>query len=194
MDSREKKSVVDSVPWPHLHKGFKDSWTLCSSLCSLKWLKPRRSHVISSIPLRLWQLYTDLAVGLINWRIFFLNVRKRSELGRLGSNLFHSEIVDGKKEFLKKIYLDLKIGRLCIFLVAYGARLLRMLVFKYFIERGSFLYQRRSLRDSKPNSWYNFSFNVPLIALVIVRHALYWTDFNRSWKELLNAWSYEISP
>ena len=44
--------------------------------------------------------------------MFFLNVRKLSELGRLGSNLFHSEIVDGKKEFLKKIYFDLKMGKL----------------------------------------------------------------------------------
>ena len=116
----EKNWVVDSIRWQQLHKGFKNSWKLCLNLCSLKWLKPRRSRVISLIPLGLWQLYTELAVGLIKWRIFFLNVRKLSELQRLGSNLFHSEIVDGKKEFSTKCFY-LKLGRLCTFLVVYGA-------------------------------------------------------------------------
>ena len=42
---------------------------------------------------------------------------------RLGSNLFHSEIVViGKKELLKEICFDLKVGRFCTFLVVYGAR------------------------------------------------------------------------
>ena len=97
-----KKWVVDSIPWAQLHRGFKDSWKLCLMLYFLKWLKPRRSRVISLMPLGLWQLYTEFAVGRINWRIFHLNVRKLSELWRLKSNLFLSEIVDGKKEFLKK--------------------------------------------------------------------------------------------
>ena len=87
-----QKWVVDLIPWPQFHKGFKDSWKLCLNLCSLKWLRPRRSFLISSTPLGLWQLYTELAAGLINWRIFFLNARKLSELQRLGSNLFHSNL------------------------------------------------------------------------------------------------------
>ena len=91
--------------------------------CNLKWFKPRRSRVIRLIPLGLWQSHTEVIVGLINWTIFFLSVRKLSELRRLGSNLFHWEIVDGKKEFLKKICFDLKMGRLCTFLVLYGAYL-----------------------------------------------------------------------
>ena len=135
--------MVDSISCPQLHKGFKYSWysfffyiyiyikKLCLDLCSLKWLKPRRSSVISLIPLILWQLYTKLAVRLINWRIFFLNVRKLSELRRLGSNLFHSEIVDAEKEFLKKLCFDLKMGRLCIFLVVCGAILTRIKWEKY---------------------------------------------------------------
>ena len=90
MNSWEKKWVVDSVPWPQLHTGFEDFWKLCLNLCSLKWLKPRRRCVISLIPLGLWQLYTELAASLINWKIFFLNTRKLSELRRVGSNLFHS--------------------------------------------------------------------------------------------------------
>ena len=99
-----KKWFMDLIPWPQLHK---DSWKLCLNLCPLKWFKPRWSRLIILIPLRLWQLYTELAAVFINWRMLFLNVRKFSELQRLGSNLFHSEIVDGKKEFLKKLCFDL---------------------------------------------------------------------------------------
>ena len=33
--------------------------------------------------------------------------------------------------------------------------------------------QRLDLRDSKPSSWYIFSVEVPLIAPVIAKHALY---------------------
>ena len=106
-----------------MHKRFKDSWKFCLHLYSLKWLKLTRSHVINLIPLGLWQLYTELAAGLKNWRIFFLNVRKLSELQKLGCSLFHSEIVDGKKEFFNKLCFDLKMGRLWTLLVAYGARL-----------------------------------------------------------------------
>ena len=101
-----KKWVVDSMPWPQLHKGFKVFWTLCLNLFPFKWLKPRRSRVIRfssyfriKIPLGLWQLHTELAFGLIIWRIYFLNVRKRSELWRVGSYLLHSEIVvSGEKK------------------------------------------------------------------------------------------------
>ena len=61
---------------------------------------------------------------------------------RLGSNLFHSKVVDGKKEFLKKLCFDLKMGKLCTFLVAYGVcnrnemeMIFRMPVFKYVIKK-----------------------------------------------------------
>ena len=36
-----------------------------------------------------------------------------------------------------------------------------------------FLNQRLDFRDSNPNSWYGFSDDVPLIAPVITRQALY---------------------
>ena len=39
---------------------------------------------------------------------------------RVGSKLFHSMIVEGKKEFLKKLCLILKQGMLSTFLVAYA--------------------------------------------------------------------------
>ena len=86
------------------------------NLCFLKWLKPRRSRVISE------KSYTELAASFTSRIIFFLNVRKLSEFQRLGFNLFHSETVDEKKGFLRQIRFDLKTGRLCTFLVVYGAR------------------------------------------------------------------------
>ena len=168
---------------------------LCLNLCSLKWLKSRWSRVISLVPLGLWQLYTALAVGCVNWRI-----RRLSELQKLGSNLFHSEIVDSKKEFFKKTCFDLKMGRLCTFLVVYGACLTGIKWKRYsgcwFLnilwKRQSFLYQHRSLKDSKPNFWYIFFLMYPYLLLLL--QVLYWMDSNLSWKELLNAWSYKISP
>ena len=54
--------------------------------------------------------------------MFFLNVRKLSYFRSLGFNLFHSEIVDRKKGFLRHICFNLKMRRFCTFLVKYGAR------------------------------------------------------------------------
>ena len=57
------------------------------------------------IPLQLWQLNTLFGDGLINFNKFFLKTLRLAALRRLGSNLFHSITVDGKKEFLKKLNL-----------------------------------------------------------------------------------------
>ena len=46
----------------------------------------------------------------MNARISSLRTLKLSHFRRLTSNLFHSIIVDGKKEFLKKLCLVLKQG------------------------------------------------------------------------------------
>ena len=49
--------------------------------------------------------------------------KKLSEFRRLGFNLFHSDTVDRKKRvFETKNGFDLKMGKLCTFLVAYRAR------------------------------------------------------------------------
>ena len=45
---------------------------------------------------------------------------KLFEFQRVGSKLFHSMIVEGKKEFLKKLCLILKQEMLSTFLVAYA--------------------------------------------------------------------------
>ena len=89
----------------HEQNGFKVSGKLCLNLCLRKWLRPRCSLVRDLIPLQLWQLNTLFADGLINFYKFFLKTLRLVALPRLGSNLFHSITVDGKKEFLKKLCL-----------------------------------------------------------------------------------------
>ena len=49
----KKKWVAVSISWPQLHKEFIVSWKLYLNLCSLKWLRPSLSLVISLIPLGL---------------------------------------------------------------------------------------------------------------------------------------------
>ena len=45
------------------------------------------------------------------------------------------------------------------------------LFLKILMKEHSFLRQRLFSRDSKPNSWYSFPFEVPRVAPVIVRQA-----------------------
>ena len=105
-----RKCEVDSIPKPPLQNGktmktMFESRKLCLNLCSRKWLKPSRNLVINLIPLGLWQLKRLLADDLINFRILFLKILKLLEFLMLWSSLFHSIIVDGKKQFLKKYVL-----------------------------------------------------------------------------------------
>ena len=65
------------------------------------------------------QLQTLLEEGLINFRILFLETAKLFEFRKVESKMFHSVIVEGRKEFLKKLCLILKQGMLSTFLVAY---------------------------------------------------------------------------
>ena len=92
-------SIMTTVAW-----GLIKSWKLCLNLNSLEWLKHSRSRLISLVLLGLWKLKTELGAGLMDQRIFFLNIDKLSELQRPGCGLFHSEIIKGKKKFLKKLF------------------------------------------------------------------------------------------
>ena len=56
------------------------------------------------IPLQLWQLKTRFGDGLINFNNFLLKTLRLAALQRLGSSMFHSMTLDGKKEFLKRIF------------------------------------------------------------------------------------------
>ena len=114
-----RKCAVDSISKLQLQNGFKESWKLCLNLCPRKWLKPSHSLVINLIPLGLWWLKRLLADGLINFRTLFLKILKLLEFLMLWSSLFHSIIVDRKKEGFKKVCLVLKKGILCISLVTF---------------------------------------------------------------------------
>ena len=59
----------------------------------------------------------------MNLRILVLKSDKLSAFLRPGSNLFHSMIVDGKNEFLKKLWFVLRRGMFSAFLFKYNVRL-----------------------------------------------------------------------
>ena len=101
-----KKWVADSISWPQLHKGFIVSWKLCLNLCSLKWLRPSLSLVISLIPLGLWISKKEFGEGRMKVSIFSLKTEILLEFLRFGSKLFHSIIADGKKNFWKSYALS----------------------------------------------------------------------------------------
>ena len=103
---------------PQLQRRLMQFWKLWLNLCSRRWLSPRRSRVISLIPLWLYELKKPLGVGLINLRILLLKIPKLSAFRMARSNLFHSMIADGKKVFLKTLCLMLIRGTQATFLVA----------------------------------------------------------------------------
>ena len=75
--------------------------------------------MVSLTLLWLSQSKTLLGKGLINFRILFLKTTKLLEFQRVGSKLFHSMIVKGKKKF-KAVVSNVKKEMLSTFLVVYG--------------------------------------------------------------------------
>ena len=149
---------IFSTSFPQLHSVFNVYWKPFLNLRSIKWLKPCLSLVIRQIRLGLWQLETEFGDGRMN---LLLKTEKLSNFLRWGSRLFHSIMVDGRKEFLKKLRFLLRRGMLCIFRVEYneclvGIKLNRYLglwLYKTLWKRQSFLHQRRSWIDPNSNSW-----------------------------------------
>ena len=107
------------------------------NLYSLRWLKPSVSLVISLTPLGLRISKTEFGEGRIKLSIFSLKTEILLEFLRLRSQLFHSIIVDGEKEFLKRLCFVLIRGILLSVLVAYDVHLTGMRWKRYF--RCSFL-------------------------------------------------------
>ena len=79
-------------------------------------MRQRRSLVRNLIFCALGHSNTLLGEGLINFSMVILKVPEVSEFLRLGSSLFHSIIVAGKKEFFKKLSLILSSGKFAWFL------------------------------------------------------------------------------
>ena len=96
-----KKCVAVSESLPQSHNGFRVSWKQCLNLWSRRWLRPSRNLVRSLIPYGLWILKILFAQGRIKFSRFFLKIERLPEFLILQSRLFHSDIVEGKNEFLK---------------------------------------------------------------------------------------------
>ena len=91
-----------------------------SAFCETK-ISPSCNLVKYLITFRLWQPNILFAVGLIIFKIFFLKILTLGGAFWIsGSSLFHSIMTDGKKVFLKKLYLTLKWGILFAFLADNG--------------------------------------------------------------------------
>ena len=127
-----KKWVADSMSWPQLNKGCTVSWKPCLNLCSLKWLRPSLSLVISLIPLGLWISKKKIWERSYEIKHFSLKTEILLEFLRLRSKLFHSRIADGKKEFWKKLYYVIIKGILPSVLVAYGVHFTGMRWIRHF--------------------------------------------------------------
>ena len=82
-----KKWVMDSISWPQLHKGFNVSWKLCLNLCSLRWLKPSLSLVISLILLGLGISKTEFGEGRMKLSFFSLKTEILLELNYTRSKI-----------------------------------------------------------------------------------------------------------
>ena len=123
-----KKWTVDSISFLQLHKGSTQFWKLCLNLCSFKWLKPIVRRVRSFSPNG---LKTLLEFGLMKFNKCFLKISKEAELQISRSSLFHPLINDGKKEFLKKLCINLKGIMLPEFLVVCNLLLLSIKLNNY---------------------------------------------------------------
>ena len=97
-----KKLLVDSTSRRQEQRGFKESWKLCLSLCSRKWLRSRQSLLANLISFELSWLTKLFAVGLIKFKIPFLKTGKLLLMWKLGFSLFDSITDERRNEFLKK--------------------------------------------------------------------------------------------
>ena len=81
-------------------------------------LRPTHNRVITFMIITIKKLFGE---GLINLRILSLKALGHFDFQRLGSKMFHSRIIAGKKEFLKTLCVMLKkknvvnfFGSMCI--------------------------------------------------------------------------------
>ena len=87
------------------------------NLWSRKWLKVTHSRVRYFMPLRLWPWRILLEAGLMKSTMLSLKPLKLDEFWIPGLSLFHSNIFDRKKVFLKKLCLIWMKGISLAFLV-----------------------------------------------------------------------------
>ena len=95
-----KKRIVDSTSRLQENNGFKQFWKLCLNLCSLRWLSPSLNLVRNLIPNGLKTLKIEFWTGLPILSKEFRKHMQDLAFFKLGSSLFHSTIVYGKKDYL----------------------------------------------------------------------------------------------
>ena len=97
----EKKVCIVSVLILQSHNGFIISWKQCLIWWSWRWLRLSRNLFRSLIPYGLWILKILFGNGRIKFSRFFLKIKRLPDFLIWQSRLFHSDIVEGKNEFLK---------------------------------------------------------------------------------------------
>ena len=99
------------MSWPQLQIGLNEPRKPCLNLCSQRWLRPSLtlvSNLTLNLTLGLWQLKALFPEGRTDFKSFFLNIFKFSELCIFWSSLF------------QKLCFTLNWGLLLAFLVVYG--------------------------------------------------------------------------
>ena len=96
-----RKWVVVYISRPQAHTGLMQACKLCLNLWWCKWLKPKRNLASNFKPYGLFISKTLFATGLANFKMDNLKTSKESLLLISGSSLFHSVIVEEKKNFWK---------------------------------------------------------------------------------------------
>ena len=94
-----RKWHVFSTSQQQVQSEFNVSWKLFLNLFSWRLLTPSCNFVKYLIPFRFWQLNMLFAVGLINFKIFSLEILMLGAFWISGSSLFHSVMTDGNKHF-----------------------------------------------------------------------------------------------
>ena len=91
-----RKWHVFSMSQPQVQRGFSVSWKLFLNLCWWRWLNLGCNLVKYWIPFRLWQPNMLFAIGLINFKIFFLKILRLGAFWVSGPSLFHSVMTEEK--------------------------------------------------------------------------------------------------
>ena len=177
LGSGEKSVLSFQYHWLQSHDGFRVSWKQYLNLRSRRWLRPNRKLVRRLIPYGSWILKILFAQGRIKFSRSFLKSERLPEFVILQSRLFHSDIVEGKNEFLNWLCLAWTAGILLLCLVSQtlfklGIKSNRYdgdFSFSILQKWQSFLNQRLNQRDSNLNSRQSFSDDILLIAPVVAR-------------------------
>ena len=166
---------------------------LSFSLCYLKWL----SLVISLIPLGLVAMKRIIWGRSYEIKCFFLKDWNTLTVSKMGAKLFHSIIIDGKKEFLKKLCFVSNKGN-----IAHSSCSIRCSSYRNEIKKGILgapfwkIYKRHKVFSTSDK--VEGTIDLIIGRFFLLTYLKYscdcWEDIILTgsiftWKELLKAWS-----